>query len=357
MAGAGFASVIRAPRLVAGKVSTRQQCVVSVIMPVFNGSAFLKQAIDSILNQSFRNFEFIILDDGSTDDSVHIVKSYKDNRICLIENGRNLGVIRTLNRGLELAQGKYIARMDADDLSLEHRLERQIEFLDAHPNIVLCGTWATSVGAKRGLLSYPTDHVDILFNLLFYNSFAHPSVMFRSSWIRQEGMRYSSSASHAEDFDFWTRIVTKGEVANIPEILLKYRVHDSNISIMNWDEGQEAVRSAREKLIDWLAGGNEATALVLRDCFLRVRETSGLRCLAKRRSCLRIVVDALSKRYPGKARREMRSCLASRYASALAETLAGDDSIGKLRARQWHLATLDLCHTAFKGLSRVASGR
>jgi len=141
---------------------------VTIIMPVYNGEVYLREAIDSILDQTLTDFEFLILNDGSSDHSVDIVRSYDDPRIRLVENEANLGVVQTLNRGLDLANGTFIARMDCDDRSLRDRLARQVAFLDDHPEVGICGTWMEAIGARAGYIwRYPTDPERIRCSLLF----------------------------------------------------------------------------------------------------------------------------------------------------------------------------------------------
>lgn len=204
---------------------------ITVVMPVYNGRQYLRQAIESILSQAYRDFELLIIDDGSTDDSREICRSYGDARIRLEENGRNLGLVATLNRGLDLAAGEYIARMDCDDVSLPDRFSRQIEFLEKHPEIGICGTWFERLQEGGSvMMRFPTDHNALRFFMLVDNPFPHSTIFMRRSVINGFGLRFDPGYIHAEDYELWARAAEYTKVANIPEILLKYRYHPDNIS-------------------------------------------------------------------------------------------------------------------------------
>jgi glycosyltransferase involved in cell wall biosynthesis len=205
---------------------------ISVLMPVYNGERYLKQAIDSILSQTFRDFEFLIINDGSTDATVEIITSYTDTRIRLIHNDTNLGLIATLNRGLDLAYGEYIARMDCDDISLPKRLAKQVSFMDRNSDVGICGTWIQFIGSNR-IKKYPLTHEAIKCNLLFDSSMAHPSVMIRKGMLIKHNLYYEINYQDAEDYKLWTRCVDVFKLANIPEVLVKYRLHVDQASKRN----------------------------------------------------------------------------------------------------------------------------
>ncbi|AIF50652.1 glycosyltransferase [Pelosinus sp. UFO1] len=197
---------------------------VSVIMPVYNAEDYLSQAIESILGQTFTDFEFIIIDDGSTDNSLNIIKTYNDSRIILIRNETNLKLIASLNKGMNLANGKYIARMDADDISLPERLARQVEFMDQHPNVAVCGTWVELFGECEQSFWHFPDNPDVAkCVLLFGCCIAHPSAMLRRT-ILETGLCYSDLYPHAEDYGFWVQIAKKFDITSLPQVLLKYRI-------------------------------------------------------------------------------------------------------------------------------------
>lgn len=193
-------------------------------MPVYNGAKYLREAIASILDQSFKDFEFLIINDGSTDNSPEIIAGYHDARIKVI-NQANQGLSAALNRGLELAAGEYIARMDADDISLPQRLARQVAFMDSHPEVGICGTAAIMIdeaGQELRRASYPLTHEEIKTQLLFNSTFAHPSVMFRRAVLNEHHLRYYNDKG--EDYELWTRAVKVTKLANLSDFFLKYRL-------------------------------------------------------------------------------------------------------------------------------------
>lgn len=196
---------------------------ITVLMPVYNAQAFLREAIDSILAQTLTDFELLIIDDGSTDGSAAIVRSYADARIRLAVSEQNLKLAATLNRGLDMARGDYVARMDADDVSLPARLARQAAFLDAHPDVGLCGTWAASFGSARFSMPNPAAPEGIRAKLLFDSALVHPSIMLRRALFDRHGLRYPPLA-HFEDYALWQRAARLFPLANLPEVLLRYRV-------------------------------------------------------------------------------------------------------------------------------------
>lgn len=205
---------------------------ISVIMSVHNGGEYLKEAIQSVLNQTCADFEFIIINDGSTDNSLSIINSFQDQRIKLISR-ENKGLVQSLNEGMKLATGEFIARMDADDISLPERFSRQVEFLKKNPDIYLCGTWAKTIDANdkiTGEYTYPPlTHDKIKKYLLLHNSFIHPSVMFKKEVINKVGV-YNKKYKHIEDYEFWTRVLKNFKTANLPEFLLKYRINQTGIT-------------------------------------------------------------------------------------------------------------------------------
>lgn len=212
------------------------ECVVSVIMAVFNGEKYLEEAILSILNQTYSNIELIIINDGSTDRSKEIIKSYllKDKRIVLIDNVENKGLIYSLNKGIENAKGKYIARMDADDISLKERLQKQVKFMEENNDIVLSGTAHTIflddyeyISRNMNVL---TDYEMIKAHSIFECSFVHPSIIMRSDIIKKERYKYKEKYKHAEDFGLWTEILARYKASNINEPLIKYRIVKNSVT-------------------------------------------------------------------------------------------------------------------------------
>jgi len=208
-------------------------------MSVYNGAKFLAQAIDSILAQTFTDFEFIIIDDASSDDSLHIINSYKDSRIVLLQNTKNIGLTKSLNIGIAKAKGKYIARMDADDISMPKRLEKQFGFMEEHPEFAFCGTRAKTindVGKEISFFKPPTDSSKILALLLFKNCLYHSSLIIRTKKLLQV-LGYNETYKYAQDYKLYLELFkNKCYGTNLKEQLLVYRVLDSNISHTNSDK-------------------------------------------------------------------------------------------------------------------------
>lgn len=209
-------------------------------MPLYNTAPYLREAIDSILTQTFADFEFLIIDDASTDGSVAIVKSYNDPRIRLIEKPENTGYTNSLNMGLELAKGEYIARMDSDDVSLPDRFARQVALMDAHPEVGVCGTWVAFTGSQEGVEQKETDEKMIKTNLFRTNQFCHPAVFIRTSTFRNNGILFDPALEPAEDYAFWVKVSRVAQLVNLPEVLLKYRIHPHQVSRV-WQKEQSAV--------------------------------------------------------------------------------------------------------------------
>ena len=222
---------------------------ISVLMSVYNGEKYILDAIKSVLNQSYVNFEFIIIDDGSTDNTLSIIKSFSDNRIKLIQNKKNLGLTKSLNIGLEAAAGKYIARMDADDICDPERLSLQLNYLNNHPEIGVLGTdieLINKVGKKfnskknikslniHNSIAYifntqkPKSHNLCIWYLLFKNCFYHPTVIFKKDVIIEAG---GYKAKRSEDLDLWSRLFLKTKFANLKSSLLYHRIHDTQTSL------------------------------------------------------------------------------------------------------------------------------
>lgn len=282
---------------------------ISVLMPVYNGGAYLRPAIDSILAQTFTDFEFLIIDDGSTDDSLAIARSYADPRIRLEPNGRNLGLIATLNRGLGLVRGEYIARMDCDDISFPGRLARQVAMLDRHPEIGLCGTWFERVEGKvRTIIRPPLDDGVIRLFLTFQNAFAHNTIMLRRSIIERYQLRYDPQYPHAEDYEFWTRCAEHTRLANLPEVLLRYHYHPANTSSRFAVQQGETADRVRRRQLQALGLPFTESEIALHHALAKFQyraDTSGLR---QARDWLERLIEQGCRRYgvaPDEPRRQL----------------------------------------------------
>ncbi len=207
------------------------QPLVSILMPLYNGERYVRQAIQSIVKQTYTNWELLVLNDGSTDNSEQIVREFTDERIRYVQNAENKGIVYTRNRLFELAKGDYWAILDCDDIAHYQRIAKQVAYLQQNPQCVFCGTWATKIneeGTKIGKMQPPTSNENIRINQLFQSSFIQSSVLLRANAM--QSVRYNADFSVAEDFDLWERLLQKGEGHNLPEYLLEYRWYEGNTS-------------------------------------------------------------------------------------------------------------------------------
>ena len=232
---------------------------VSVLMSVYNGARYLREAVDSILDQTFTDFEFIIVNDGSTDDTETIMQSYDDPRIVLVSNERNLGLAGSLNRGLELARGEYVARQDADDRSFPARLAKQVVYLDSHPSITFVGTDASfidTVGQVIKHTSLPETDPGLRALLLAGNPMVHGTVVIRRKAMAAAG-GYCTDFEAAQDYDLWLRLSEGGGMASIPEYLYDCRRHAETITATRSARQKELSQVARELSLERLVSGTD----------------------------------------------------------------------------------------------------
>lgn len=199
---------------------------VSILMPVYKTAPYLREAMDSMLSQTFSDFELIVLNDCSPDNAEEILDTYDDPRIVRYKGSKNVGLSNVLNIGIELARGKYIARMDSDDISLPNRLQVQVDYLEAHPEIDLVSVGMQLFGAKEDVWIREQNPEKVKINALFQSPVLHASSMWRKASFEKHGLRYRQDMVPSEDYDLWTRALTKGlALANLPEVLYKYRIH------------------------------------------------------------------------------------------------------------------------------------
>ncbi len=291
---------------------------VTVLMSVFNGSAHLGSAVESILNQSFTDFEFLIIDDGSTEPVCDRIRNFGDDRIRLVTH-ENRGLTRSLNRGLALAEAEYVARMDADDLSLPDRLESQLEIISSSSRLELVGTFFSIIDEHGNVLKKKEliiDPIYRLWRLLFHNNYGHGTIMFRKSSIVGAGM-YDTRLRFAQDFDLWSRISRKDNTFVIPEFLYQYRMNTNSeqASVKNYDDQLQAaiwisdrnLRSCNPKL-------TERDLMELRSLYWEFQMLS----VSERAPVLAVeTLKAFCNKYDLDV--SERNCLASRVALDLAE--------------------------------------
>jgi glycosyltransferase involved in cell wall biosynthesis len=235
---------------------------VSVVMAVHNGAPYLEKAVDSILAQTFTDFEFVIIDDGSVDSTPEVLQRYQaaDCRV-QVYHQENAGLTPSLNRGCARARGAYVARMDADDISFPERLKLQVEFLDRHPRVAMVGTAVVRIDElgreiKRNVC--PTTHAEIVRALAEYNCFTHPTVMLRKDLLLAVG-GYREAYRLAQDYDLWLRLAEHSELANLPDPLLYYRVYAGQVSVRKLEQQTVSVVGARAAAEERRVSGKDPT--------------------------------------------------------------------------------------------------
>ena len=310
---------------------------VSVVMSVYNGERFLREAVESILDQSFREFEFIIVNDGSTDGSAAILNEYQsaDARV-KVHHEKHAGLVPSLNRGCELAEGKYIARMDADDIAKEDRLISQLNFMECHPEIAVLGgavEWIDANARSLGTCRYPSEDREIKATQLNDCAVWHPTVLLRKEVFVWAG-GYRSVVVDAEDYDLWLRIGERFQLANLNQVVLKYRIHPHQVSLRKRAQqtrgilaAQIAAKRRKDGLPDPLRDIKEIAADTLVGWGVSVSEQRS-----------RFVIDT--------ARWIQNMCMAGEYSTALdaaQEVLQGNvDGIDPMKIADLHLTVAAL---------------
>jgi len=221
-------------------------------MPVYNAKAYVAEAIQSVLRQSYRDFELLVIDDGSTDDTRAVVRQFDDPRLVITENLENIGLVATLTKGLAMSRGNFIARMDADDIAEPERLAKQMRFLRSHPEIDIVGGAIHFFGSTKRPYThiFPSDHEDIRVALLFYCPLAHPALMFRRTLVERDLLRYSEEFRHAEDYYLWSHLLQRVRAANLPDLVLQYRLHPRQVSSQHGNPQYEASKRVRALLLE-----------------------------------------------------------------------------------------------------------
>ena len=224
---------------------------VTILMPTYNVAPYVKEAIDSVMQQTYTNFELLVIDDCSTDNTVSLVRSIDDPRIRIVQNEKNLGLAENLNRGLSLITTEYVARMDGDDIAEPLWLEHEVAVLDNNPDIGICSGGFERFGTVKSLVRFPERHEDCLANMLFECSVIVPT--FRMSLYRDHGLRYSTEAFPAEDYRFWAECLRVTRIYNIQETLFHYRMHPTQICTARREEQQKKVAATRRYMLEWLS--------------------------------------------------------------------------------------------------------
>lgn len=281
-----------------------QPCV-SVLTAVHNGERHLRVALDGILAQTFGDFELIVVDDGSTDATASILCQYAedDERVLMLRNERNIGLTRSLNRGLAWARGEFVARHDSDDLSEPVRFERQARFLREHPDVGLCGSAYYVIdgdGTRVDLHRQPADDTAIRWQMLFRNAFCHTSVMLRRQLVLDATGGYDESCRYSQDYELWARLLRVTRAANIDEPLVSYRVHEASISTACSREQSRSGASISAREIAAVAPDlavTEAQAALLREWYYAFPKQLEGRDIDLARRLLRLV--DVFERQPG----------------------------------------------------------
>lgn len=214
---------------------------VTILLPAYNAALYLRDSLDSIMRQTFKDFDVLLIDDGSMDDTSKIAIEYSniDRRIKYYKNEKNIGLIKTLNKGLSLAKGEYIVRMDADDIMFDDRLYKQVKYMDSNPECFVCGGQMEYIGGLTGMAPIlPQKYEDLLYLSLINCPLYHPTTIIRNSAIKQFGLKYNDSYKHAEDYKFWSDIIFShpNSIANIKDVVLFYRISNNQITAKYSDE-------------------------------------------------------------------------------------------------------------------------
>ena len=266
--------------------------IISVLLPVYNAEHYIYESINSILKQTVTNFEFIIIDDCSTDNSLEIIKLFDDKRILVFKNEKNLGISETLNFGVSKAKGKYIARMDADDVACVDKFENQLKVFSENKKLVVCGTNAYVLGTSN-VIKVPENHQDILEGFFVKNMIIHPTVMIRKDVFDQ--LKYEKEDEPAEDFSLWTKLILRGAFYNIQKPLLHYRIHQESISSIHKTYQKQKHATS---IFNFFLSLNPSIPINTKKDFLEFSQTGKIESLSKLKSLV-IIFLKLKKNKAG----------------------------------------------------------
>ncbi|MCR2045722.1 glycosyltransferase [Acetatifactor muris] len=222
---------------------------VSIITSAFNCKKYLKEMVDSIIAQTYRDWEMILIDDASDDGTWNVIKSIVDDRIIKIRNIENVGLTKNLNRALGIAQGKYIMRMDADDIAAPDRIEKQVAFMEVNPDVVLSGCWMQCFGEVHDITKTHLNDMDIRIDLIFNTAIMHPTFIVRNDVIKKYAVKYNEDLKYAQDYFFAYQLSEFGKLANIPEVLVRYRAHAGQIGSKYRSEQKNCADVTRNKIL------------------------------------------------------------------------------------------------------------
>lgn len=248
---------------------------ITIVLPVYNGERYLREAIDSVLAQTYRDFELWVVNDGSTDGTVAIVDSYGDPRVKRIDNPHNMGLVATLNRAFALVESPFIARMDDDDLWHPQKLELQMALMESRPDVGVCGTSIHKFGDVDAVHIFPEESDALKVGLLFYCMMSHPSVVYRRSMLLETGLQYQQEWFPAEDYKMWIDVLKCSRIHNLQQPLVEYRQHESQICRERKEEQALLERRLREEQMRLVYPNPSEEELVFHlDRFTTLRPTS-----------------------------------------------------------------------------------
>lgn len=327
--------------------------LLSVILPAYNAEAYLEPAVQSVIQQSFEDFELIIIDDGSKDRTPKILEAIDDHRVRVIRHECNVGLIAGLNEGIKAARGKYIARMDADDICEQSRFHRQIDFLEAHPEIGVLGTAISVIdeqGLPRGTFVMPVTPTDVQWAIPILCPLAHPSVMMRTDLVRRVG-GYSAAAVHAEDYDLWYRLSSLTQLANLSDPLLRLRKHSASVTSVMRRSHLDAAAAVSKAAVD--SRLNDDVPVPVIRC-MRSWGKADSECAMQAVSVLLRLLAQLRLTHPAASTKAARRDAAIRIAY-LARYVTGRDRAQVIR--EAHVAyPLAMLALAQKAIRRLAPG-
>jgi glycosyltransferase involved in cell wall biosynthesis len=231
--------------------------LISVLLPAWNAGNFLAECVQSILRQSVQDFEILIIDDGSTDNTADVIRGFSDQRIRYHKNPENRGLVTSLNLGLQLARGKYIASMDADDVNREYRFAAQVRLMEENPQVCVCGGSCYRFGESSGNMIYPLTDVELKGRILFYGPFPHPFVMLRADFFKRNAVEYSDAPSFGKDYELWLRLAhgyPECLFANVPYSVGGYRTHTASISALKKAVAVKGVAAVLRPYLEKLCG-------------------------------------------------------------------------------------------------------
>lgn len=275
----------------------KSSVAVSVILPVRNGAGHLQEALDSLYRQTLRDFELIVVDDASDDATAEILARQRDPRLRVFRNATNLRICGSLNRAMEEARGRWVARMDADDIAHPRRFERQVAALASHPETGIVGTAVTRFGGPvSGRLAYPVSPPMVRAFALFNCPFAHPTVMWSAARFKQGGYRYDDRYERSEDYDLWVRALERMEGRNLPQALLRYRVHAASVTGTAWDEMDRQAARVQSRLLQWLGLPSDGQAALWHRAVSTARVAASVHELERMGQWLHTVMEANDSR-------------------------------------------------------------